>query len=137
MILVDTNVWSEATRAAPHPAVQAWAMANAREVWLSAVVLAELRGGAAIMPAGKRRAALTELIDAIASEHEDRLLPFGEAETRSYGVVLAAARAAGKPIMAADAMIAATAHAHGMAIATRDVADFAGTGVSLINPWES
>jgi len=111
-------------------------MTNAPRLWLSTIVLAELRGGAAMMPDGKRRASLSELIDAIASEHEDRLVPFGEPETRFYGVVLAAAKRAGKPVQIADAMIAATALAHGLSVATRDIAGFAGTGVSLINPWE-
>jgi predicted nucleic acid-binding protein len=64
-------------------------------------------------------------------------LPFGEAETRFYAAVLVSAKKAGKPVMSADAMIAATAHAHGMAVATRDLAGFAGAGISLINPWEA
>lgn len=137
MILVDTNVLSEAVRATPDPNVEAWAVQNEWQFWLSAIVLAELRGGVAVLPHGKRRAALEARIDELALRFHDRLLPFGETEARSYGVVLASAQRAGKPVMVADAMIAATAHAHGMSIATRDVTGFAGTGVSLIDPWES
>jgi len=136
MILVDTNVWSEATRVVPDPKVRVWAMANEPQLLLCAIVLAELRAGVALMPYGQRQANLEAQIEAIAQQYRHRLLEFGEAEARSYAVVIAAAKAAGKPIMTADAMIAATAHVHGIPVATRDVTGFAGTGVSLVNPWE-
>jgi predicted nucleic acid-binding protein len=137
MIVVDTNVWSELTRPNPSPIVRRWEAEHADELWISTIVLAELRGGSGLMPEGHRRSTLLEQIEAIAEIYADRILPFGEAETRSYAAVLISAKQAGKPVMSADAMIAATAHAQGMAVATRDVAGFAGTGISLINPWDA
>jgi predicted nucleic acid-binding protein len=137
MIVVDTNVWSEATRRNPNVDVRRWAEANSDRLYLSAVVLAELRAGCAVMPPGKRREALETQIDVIAQRYADRILAFDEAASLNYGKVLASARSAGRPIQTADAMIAATALAHGFSVATRDLNDFAGAGVELINPWIS
>jgi len=137
MIVVDTNVWSELTRPSPSPIVRRWEAEHADELWISTIVLAELRGGIALMPDGQKRTMLLDQIEAIAEIYADRILPFGEAETRSYAAVLVSAKRTRKPVMSADAMIAATAHAHGMAVATRDMTGFAGTGISLINPWEA
>lgn len=135
MIVVDTNVWSELARREPARQVRNWEAANAHKLWLSTIVLAEWRAGAALMPAGRNREALSALIEAVAGSYADRLLDFDERCSRWYGVVLAEARSTGKPIQTADAMIAATARAHDMQVATRDQNDFAGVGVSLINPW--
>jgi len=135
MIVVDTNVWSELAKRQPDPRVRQWEAANADALWMSAIVLAEFRAGVNLMPEGRNRATLSNLVEAIAAGCADRFLDFDERCSRLYGEVLASARAAGKPIQAADAMIAATARAHGMRVATRDSGDFAGAGVPLINPW--
>ena len=135
MIVVDTNVWSELAKPRPSPRVLTWEAENAPRLWLSTVVLAEWRAGAALMPPGRNREALSTLIETVASAYADRLLPFDERCSRFYGSVLADARGAGKPIATADAMIAATARAHGMSLATRNRNDFAGAAVPLIDPW--
>jgi predicted nucleic acid-binding protein len=137
MIVVDTNVWSEATRLNPSPAVQAWAEAHDDQLWLSSVVLAELRGGAAIMEPGRRRLALEQEFDRLVSIYSDRLLVFDDRTSAFYASVLENAKRLGKPIGTADAMIAATARQHGMAVATRNLGDFAGAGVDLIDPWSA
>jgi predicted nucleic acid-binding protein len=135
VILVDTNVWSELTKKQPSENVRRWEAGNATRLWLSAIVLAEFRAGVVLMPEGRKRTALETQIEAIVDVYQDRLLPFDERVTPYYGRVLLSARRSGKPIMAADAMIAATALAHDMRVATRDANDFAGAGVELINPW--
>lgn len=135
MIVVDTNVWSELAKRSPDKRVRDWEAATAEDLWMSTVVLAEWRAGATLMPSGRNRDALAALIEAIASDYRDRLLVFDERCAKCYGAVLADARAAGKPIQTADAMIAATARAHGMKLATRNRNDFAGAGVDLIDPW--
>ena len=136
MIVVDTNVWSEATKAAPDPLVREWARNNAKEAWLSVIVLAELRGGAAWMDLGKRRLAFESEFDKLATDFADRLLLFDAETSLFYAKVLERSKRLGKPIGTADAMIAATALQHNMAVATRNLSDFAGAGVELINPWE-
>lgn len=137
MIVVDTNVWSELIRPEPDRRVVQWEAANAHLLWLSAIVMAEFRARAALMPVGQRRQAIGRAIEAVIDAYKDRALPFDDRCSREYGAVLLSARSAGRPIQAPDAMIAATALAHGMQVATRDRNDFAGAGVALIDPWQS
>lgn len=137
MIVVDTNVWSELTRAEPDERVVDWEAANMHLLWMSTMVLAEFRARALLLPLGRRREATAEIIEKVVGAYADRLLSFDEACSRWFGVVLAEAREEGKPISTADAMIAATARAHGMKVATRDGNDFAGAGVDIIDPWQA
>ena len=137
MIVVDTNVWSELAKLEPNTRVVDWELASASRLRMSTVALAEWRAGAALMPFGRNRDALSAIIEAVVDRYADRVLPFDAECSRWYGLVLADARASGKPIATADAMIAATARAHGMIVATRDLNDFAGAGVDLIDPWAS
>lgn len=137
MILLDTNVVSELMRPAPSEAVLAWfAAQDAADLYLSAIGEAELRRGAAMLPAGKRRAQLMAAIDAmIAEDFAGRILPFDSAAAQAFVLVFLERRAAGHPISFADGQIAATARARGAAIATRNTADFAGCGIAVIDPW--
>jgi predicted nucleic acid-binding protein len=137
MIALDTNVLSEATKREPDGRGTAWFSANQNMLWLPTVTLAELRAGAAMLDRGKRRTALEHQFDAIESVYSDRLLSFDAACAACYARVLESAKRSGKPILTADAMIAATALRNGMAVATRDTGDFAGAGVELVNPWET
>ena len=137
MILLDTNVVSELMRPAPAEAVLAWfAAQDAADLYLSAIGKAELRRGAAMLPAGKRQKQLQATIDAmIAEDFAGRILPFDSAAAQAFVLVFLERRAAGRPISFADGQIAATARAQGAAIATRNTADFAGCGIAVIDPW--
>jgi len=137
MILLDTNVVSELMRPAPSEAVLAWfAAQDAADLYLSAIGEAELRRGAAMLPAGKRRAQLIAAIDAMITEDfAGRILPFDSAAAQAFVLGFLERRAAGRPISLADGQIAATARAQGAAIATRNTADFAGCGLAVIDPW--
>ena len=139
MIIIDTNVVSELMRASPDPAVLAWfADHGADTLFLTAVSEAELRTGAAILPAGQRRDRLVGAIDAmIDQDFAGRILPFDSPAARCYAEIAAARRTAGKPIMDADCQIAAIARACGSVIATRNVKDFEGCGIDIINPWKA
>ena len=139
MIIIDTNVVSELMRATPDPAVLAWFAGYAADtLFLTAISEAELRTGAAILPAGQRRDRLVGAIDAmIDQDFAGRILPFDSPAARCYAEIAAARRAAGKPILDADCQIAAIASACGAAIATRNVKDFEGCGIDVINPWNA
>ena len=139
MIIIDTNVVSELMRASPDPALLAWFAGHAADtLYLTAVSEAELRTGAAILPAGQRRDRLVGAIDAmIDQDFAGRILSFDSPAARSYAEIAAARRAAGKPIMEADCQIAGIARACGAVIATRNVKDFEGCGIEVINPWNA
>lgn len=137
MIVLDTNVVSELMRPTPAPAVAAWvAGCEAATLFFTAVSEAELRYGVALMPAGGRREAIDAAIGTMLREDfAGRILPFDSAAAHTYAEIAASRRAAGHPISAADAQIAAIAHSRGMAVATRNIRDFSDTGIDLIDPW--
>lgn len=139
MILLDTNVISEMMRTEPAQIVLDWfGKHDAADLFISAVTEAELRTGVAILPDGQRRDRLQLAIDGmIDQDFQSRVLPFDSPAARSYAEIAAARRAKGKPIMEADCQIAAIACACGAAIATRNVKDFEGCGISVINPWNA
>lgn len=137
MILVDTNVWSELTRPLPDPSVQQWEQKNAEQLWLSAIVIGELLSGAHILPEGKRKAGFLEGYDHLIELYLDRIAFFDLEAARFYGPTLAFLEKSGRNPTTADAQIAATALARNMALATRNVKDFEGLGIALINPWET
>ena len=139
MILLDTNVISEPQRREPNARVLEWIDAQALEtLYLSAITVAELRAGIALMPAGKRRDSLHDNLEKrLLPMFANRVLSFDMACTKAYAELLAKSRAAGLAVETADALIAAIAFANGFAVATRDTNPFEAAGVSVINPWEA
>jgi toxin FitB len=137
MIILDTNVLSELLRPSPARQVEAWLSAqDGTQVYFTTIGEAELRHGVAIMPAGKRRAELSNAIEGMLSDDfRDRILPFDRAAARAYAAIAAERRAAGRPISQFDCQICAIARANDAVIATRNTADFDGCGVVLVDPW--
>lgn len=138
MILLDTNVVSEPLRHAPEARVIEWIDAQPLEtLYLSAMTVAELRAGVALLPAGKRRAALHESLEKqVLPMFVGRVLPFDLACTKACAELLAKVRKAGSGIETADACIAAVAIANGFAVATRDTSPFRAAGLTVVNPWD-
>lgn len=138
MILLDTNVVSEPLRPAPDPRVIAWIDAQPLDtLFLSAITVAELRAGVAMLPAGKRRTALQQGLEKqLLPLFAGRVVPFDLACSPAYAELMAKARASGRAIAAADGYIAAIAAANGFAVATRDTQPFEAADVAVINPWQ-
>ncbi|MGV9799600.1 PIN domain-containing protein [Mycobacterium sp. NPDC003449] len=137
MILVDTNVISEPLRKVPDARVVEWIDAQPLEIlYLSAITVAELRFGAASLPAGKRRDRLRHSLETqVLPLFAGRILAFDLPASQSYADLMSKARAAGLAVGVADGYIAATAAANGMTVASRDAAAFEATGVAVIDPW--
>ena len=137
MILIDTNVVSELMRPAPAQVVLDWfGTQDPAALHLSAVSEAELRRGVAILPEGRRRDALRAAVDAmVVEDFAGRVLSFDSAAAVAFATIFAHRQAAGRPISFPDCQIAATARAHSGKVATRNVADFDGCGVTVLNPW--
>lgn len=133
MILLDTNVVSELMRAAPAPEVLAWfRTAPPEPLALSAITAAELRYGIACLPKGRRKSALDATVtDMLDAEFAGLVLPFGRAEAEVYGELAARHRRAGRTVGQPDLMIAATALVREAGLATRNIRDFAATGLVL------
>ena len=137
MIILDTNVISEPFKPKPDPAVMSWLDAQEPQtLYITTVSLAEMFAGVHKMPEGRRRADLHQLVEnKIQSVFENRILAFDMPAAQAFGRVNADACAVGNPIAFADCAIAAIAAARGFILATRNVRDFKGTGVEIINPW--
>ena len=138
-ILLDTNVLSELLRTAPDSGVLAWFSAQpADSLFVSAVTQAEMLLGARLLPAGKRRHALEKALGAMFDEDfAQRILPFDSGAVPAYVDVVAKRRQAGRPVAQFDAQIAAIALTRRTALATRNVGDFEGCGLPVVNPWSA
>ena len=137
IIVLDTNVVSELLRPMPATEVLAWlSRQDSSLVYFTTVGEAELRHGVALMPAGRRRDALTEAVQGVLEEDfMGRICSFDRAAAQAYAAIAVERRAAGRPISSFDCQIAAIARANGAAVATRNVGDFVGCGIAVINPW--
>ena len=135
--LLDTNVLSELVRAAPERSVLQWLASQPAEgLFVSAVTQAEMMLGARLLPVGKRRTALDSALRGLFDEDfAGHVLPFDSAAAMHCTELVAARRESGRPISQFDAQIAAIARQHAMGVATRNVDDFAGCGIAVINPW--
>jgi len=137
VIVLDTNVVSEAMRPHPDPNVTRWLNAQAADtLYLSSVTLAELLFGIGALPAGAKKDRLARALDRLLALFSGRVLPFDQDAARRYAEMAVNGRAAGRPLPAADGYLAATAASHGFAVATRNVKHFGDTGVDLIDPWQ-
>ena len=136
MILLDTNVVSEAMKPEPHRSVRAWLNDQAGEtLYLSSVTLAELLFGVAALPAGKRKDMLAQTVDGLMGLFRDRVLPFDIDAARRYADLAVTARIRGRGFPTPDGYIAAIAASRGFIVASRDTAPYEAAGVSVINPW--
>ncbi len=137
MILLDTNVVSELMRLEPAPVVVGWVDRQVPDdVYLTAVSLAELLYGIARLPDGRRKAGLAEELEAmVADDFGRRVAAFDATAAPHFADIAVRRERAGRPISFADGQIAAICRSHDAVLATRNMDDFTGTGVRLINPW--
>lgn len=139
MFILDTNVVSEMFTPRPSSNVMAWLDAHRRDdYWITAISRAELRLGMLLLPEGRRRHALGDLIEGFFRlTVRNEVLPFGKDEADVFAELVAVRRRSGRPIGEFDAQIAAIARIRDFAVVTRNVNDFEHCGVEIINPWET
>lgn len=139
MIILDTNVISEVMRPNPHYNVITWLdEKDNNELYLSAIVLAELFSGVARMPDGKRQQELKlKLVKAIQTKFDDQILSFDALSAMQYAQLMGRNQRQGKLMSVPDTQIAAICLQYGAPLATRNIKDFLHCGIELIDPWQA
>jgi toxin FitB len=139
MIVLDTNVISEPLKPAPDPVVLDWLnVQEPQTLYTTTVNLAELFAGVKALPAGRRKDGLAKALSSqVLALFGGRILSFDTKAAEAFATTYSSAQSQGNTMAFADCAIAAIARANGFALATRNVRDFKGTGVSLIDPWIS
>jgi len=138
MIVLDTNVISEAMKPEPHPAVRAWLNEQGAEtLYLTSVTLAELLFGIGALAAGKRKDMLTQTLEGLMGIFKERVLPFDVDAAKRYAELAVMARGAGRGFPTPDGYIAAIAVSRGFIVASRDTAPYEAASVKVIDPWQA
>lgn len=132
--LIDTNIVSESVKTLPDPGVIEF-LSGEQELWLSSVVVHELEFGLQLLPQGNRRDRLRRFVSDFIAEFEDRILGLERLEVEWAARLRAEAHRSGRVLHLGDALIAGTAKAHDLSLATRNTGDFGGLDLDLINPW--
>lgn len=137
--LLDTNIVSETVKAKPEPRVLAWLERQTpSELFLASQTIGELGRGAFKVKEKQRRERFTKWIEEdLSQQFEDRILSFDNAAARIWGRLMGEGDRKGHTPSAADAQIAAVAVHRGLVVVTRNVKDFEGFDVDLLNPWSA
>lgn len=136
--LIDTCVVSELSRPSPSEKVRAFLNELPIErTYLSCLTLGEVHKGIERLPESARKRSLRNWFDReLSPRFVERVLVVDDAVALRWGELQADLEAKGRTLQSIDALIAATALLHRLAVVTRNVSDFDGTGVEIINPWE-
>jgi toxin FitB len=137
MVILDTNIISEALSQRPNTIVKAWLREQpVASIFTTSVTEAEILRGLRDLPDGKRKRDLEAAVQPIFErDFAGRVLPFDSEAAHAYADLIAVRRKIGRPIGSFDAQIAGIAISRGAAIATRNTKDFSDVGLALINPW--
>jgi toxin FitB len=135
--LLDTNIPSEMTRPHPNQSVAQWLEdADDDQLYFSVISLGEIMKGIATLPNSKRRTRLKQwLTETLRPWFQGRILPVNEPVAERWGLMAGESKLKGRPLKVEDGLIAATALERGLTVVTRNVKDFEGLGVSILNPW--
>lgn len=137
--LLDTNCISESVSVRPDANVEKWMRtADQSLLYLSVLTLGEIRKGLATLTQGKRRTRLETWLEIeLQARFAGRILPVDASIADRWGLLEADARRRGKPLSTIDALLAATALHHNLTLVTRNVTDFSGLSLPVLNPWEN
>ena len=136
MIFLDTNIVSETLKKSPNEAVIAWLVRHDAELALPTVTIAEIAFGIQKIRPDQRAERLEQGLSEWRRRFADRIFGLTEEAALAYGDIMGAAARRGRGMSAPDGMIAAIARVNGSRLATRNLEDFATTGLELISPWE-
>lgn len=136
--LVDTNIPSELTREKPDARVVAFLQSATKDsLYLSVMTIGEISKGIGYLPVGQKRSTLQHWLDMdVRAWFAGHILPVSEQIAEQWGTLAAVARQRGLTLSVVDGIIAASALHHDLTLVTRNVRDFSGLGLEILNPWE-
>jgi predicted nucleic acid-binding protein len=137
VIVLDTTVLSEPLKERPDERLLAWLAAIEGRVVITAISVGELLVGARLLPPGRRRERLIAAVDRVLATHGAEVLPYDAAAAGRYAEMQERRRVLGRPLSVEDGMIAAICARHGARLATRNVRDFHGLDLEVIDPWSA
>lgn len=133
--LLDTNVVSELVKPAPNQNVVEF-LSTLDNAWLSIISFNEIIYGLELLPKGTRHSELEEKLHQLLSEYRDLIILLDRSEAEQAALFRVQAKRHRRVIHLADSLIAGTAKAHNLSVVTRNVEDFFGIDIEIINPWE-
>jgi predicted nucleic acid-binding protein len=133
--IADANLLSEPTKPEPSPRVLEWLRRNEEQLAVTPIILGELEYGILLLPASKRKKQLEVWFEKIRSTAH--CLDFDSKAASSWAHLLARLKSQGHAMPIKDSLIAASAIAHNLTVATRNTRDFKNAKVPLINPFEN
>ncbi len=139
VILLDANVVSELMKQQVHPAEEAFVKTKrTEELFVPSIVVAEILYGVSRLPMGQHRERIKAKFGAfLQAGFASRILPFDAACAAGYATARTARELGGRPVAIQDALMGGLALAHGAMLATRNIADFDGYGLALVDPWQA
>lgn len=136
--LLDTCIISELVKPSPNPMVLDWLHAIPSErLFLSVITIGEIRKGLTKLPDSKQKDKLTEWLNTLLEDYQDRIYAIDLTVAENWGVLQGNAEKSGMPMSSIDSLIAAIAYTHNLVLVTRNVSDFKATNLPLRNPWKS
>ena len=125
---------SELVKPAPNRNVVEF-LSTLNGAWLSIICLHEITFGLGLLPKGKRRSELEEKLQQLLSEYSDLVIPIDQPEADQAALFRGQAKHQGRVIHLADSLIAGTVKVHNLSLVTRNVDDFIGIDIQIVNPW--
>ena len=136
--LLDTCVISELVKTSPNPIVLDWLNNTPSEgLFLSVITIGEIRKGLTKLPDSKRKNKLTEWLNTLLEDYQDRIYSIDLAVAENWGVMQGKAEKSGMPMSSMDSLIAAIAYTHNLVLVTRNTNDFKATNLPINNPWKN
>jgi Predicted nucleic acid-binding protein, contains PIN domain len=135
--LLDTNVISEAERPRPHERVLNWLREqNESRLYLSALSVGEIKKGAERLDSIPKKTHILDWLEEVRARFSGRILSLSEETFIVWGKLYADFQRSGISRPAFDSLLEATALEHDLVLVTRNVRNFYGSSVTILNPWE-
>ena len=133
--LLDTCVISELVKPSPDANVIDWLNSTSTEqLYLSVITIGEVRKGLTKLPDSKRKDLLTNWLNSLLEDYQNRIYPIDLTVAENWGVIQGKAEKKGTPMSSIDSLISAIAYTHNLVLVTRNVRDFEASNLPIQNP---